>query len=126
MRTSALTRQRYFFTAEIAENAENGELLWPLLSRSPVVVVPFPCFLPFSAFSAPSAVKSRVVGLSAVHMCSFQTASSQAPVTTWYGSSVLVQASYADVRICNRPVNLTGRSAAEASREHRFTCERAV
>ncbi|MHC4502588.1 MAG: hypothetical protein ACYTFI_04715, partial [Planctomycetota bacterium] len=38
----ALTRQRYFFTAEIAENAENGELLWPLLSGLPDVVLPFP------------------------------------------------------------------------------------
>ncbi len=59
----ALTRQRYFFTAENAENAENGELLWALLSSQPVVSVPFPCFLPFSAFSAASAVKSRVVVL---------------------------------------------------------------
>jgi len=53
-------RQRYFFTAE---NAENGELLWALLSSSPVVFVPFHCFLTFSAFSAASAVKSRVVVL---------------------------------------------------------------
>jgi len=77
---STPARQRYFFTAEIAENAENNGLLWPLLSRSPAIVTPFPCFLPralsrptprpahqcagsFSAFSAPSAVKSRVVGL---------------------------------------------------------------
>ncbi len=58
--SNALTRQRYFFTAE---NAENGEPLWALLSSSPVVFVPFPCFLPFSAFSAASAVKSRVVVL---------------------------------------------------------------
>jgi len=62
-----LARQRYFFTAEIAENAEKGELLWPLLSRSSVVVLPSPCFLPFSAFSAASAVKSRVVGLDGPH-----------------------------------------------------------
>jgi len=52
----------YFFTAEIAENAENGELPWALLSASPVVFLPFPCFLPFSVFSATSAVKSRVGG----------------------------------------------------------------
>ena len=58
-----LVRQRYFFTAEIAENAENGELPWVLLSRSPVAFVPFACFLPFSAFSGAAAVKSRVVGL---------------------------------------------------------------
>jgi len=29
---SALAGQRYFFTAENAKNAENGELLWTLLS----------------------------------------------------------------------------------------------
>ena len=58
-----LLRQRYFFTAEIAENAENGELYCALLSESPVVYLPFPCFLPFSASSAASAVRSRVVGL---------------------------------------------------------------
>ena len=61
-----LTRQRYFFTAENAENAENGGLLWPLLSNSAVIFVAFPCFLTFSAFSATSAVKSRVVGLACV------------------------------------------------------------
>jgi len=45
-RVKWIVRQRYFFTAEIAENAENGELLWALLSRSPFVFLPFPCFLP--------------------------------------------------------------------------------
>ncbi len=40
-----LPRQRYFFTAEIAEDAENGELLWVLPWRSPIVLLPFPCFL---------------------------------------------------------------------------------
>jgi len=61
-----LARQRYFFTAENAEYAENGELRWALLSRTPVVFPPFPCFLPFSAFSAASAVRFRVVVLGCV------------------------------------------------------------
>ncbi len=58
--SGAMARQHYFLTAEDAEGAETTTYgLWRTRNRSRRLC---PMFLPFSAFSATSAVRSRVVG----------------------------------------------------------------